>query len=96
MPEVSERIIRATLTPRMAPSWNTANTVPFRFDITARGLAPDERSASLACSLPSSLSKSAALRNSGKARTPTRSLRSVYVGLPADASTVNSPLAWPP
>ena len=43
----------------------------------ARWLAPEERTAILACNLPSSLSKSAALRSSGNARTPTRSLCSV-------------------
>ena len=31
----------------MAPSWNTANTVPSRFDMMARWLLPDERNASL-------------------------------------------------
>ena len=39
VPEVSERIIWATLTPRIAPSWNTANAVPSRFDMMARWLA---------------------------------------------------------
>ena len=60
----------------MAPSWKFANTVPPRFDMIARWLVPLERTVIFACSLPSSLSKSAALRSSGNARTPTRSLRS--------------------
>ncbi len=73
VPEVSERIIAATLMPLIAPSWNTAKTVPLRFDMTRRWLLPAERNVIFACILPSSLSKSAALRSSGKARTPTRS-----------------------
>ena len=74
--DVSERIIWATLRPRIAPSCNTANTVPSRFDMMACGLAPAACSVSFACNLPSSLSKSAALCSSGSARTPARSLRS--------------------
>ena len=65
----------------MAPSWNTANTVPLRFDMMARWLVPEERTAIFACILPSSLSKSAAAVSSGSARTPARSLRSVKLGL---------------
>jgi len=80
----------------MAPSWNTANTVPPRFDRMARWLLPAECNVIFACILPSSLSKSAALRSSGNARTPTRSLFSENVGLPADASIMISPLPWPP
>ena len=60
----------------MAPSANTANTVPLRFDMIARWLGPLERTAIFACSLPSSLSKPAALRSIGSARTPVRSPRS--------------------
>ena len=62
----------------------------------ARGLAPDERTAIFACILPSSLSKSATLVRSGRARTPARSLRSAKLGSAAEASAVTSPLAWPP
>src|SRR5882757_5371670 len=69
VPDVSERIICAMLRPLMAPSWKLANTVPPRFDRMARWLDPVERTAIFACSLPSSLSKSAALFNSGSART---------------------------
>ncbi len=96
VPEVSERIICATLSPRMAPSVNTANTVPLRFDRMARWLLPAERTAIFACILPSSLSKSAALLKRGKARTPTRSLLIANAGLPPDASTMSWPEAWPP
>ena len=71
---VSERIICATLRPRMAPSWNTTNTVPLMFAMIARWLLPVELTAIFACILPSSLSKSATLCSSGSARTPVRSV----------------------
>ena len=50
----------------MAPSWNTTNAVPAMFDMIARWLVPVERTLIFACILPSSLSKSARLRSSGK------------------------------
>ena len=56
---VSERIICATLSPLMAPSWNTTKAVPAMFDMIARWLVPEERTLIFACILPSSLSKSA-------------------------------------
>ena len=71
---VSERIICATLRPRICPSWNRANTVPLMLLMIARWLLPVERTAIFACILPSSLSKSAMPCSSGSARTPTRSV----------------------
>ena len=95
VPDVSERIICATLSPLIAPSWNTMNAVPVMFDMIARWLVPVERTLIFACILPSSLSKSATLRSSGNARTPVRSARIAKVGLAVDASMVRSPLALP-
>ena len=72
---VSERIICATLSPLMAPSWNTMKAVPAMFDMIARWLVPEERTLIFACILPSILSKSARPCSSGSARTPVRSAR---------------------
>ncbi len=95
--EVSERIIWATLRPRMAPSWNTANTVPSRFDMMARWLLPVERTAIFACILPSSLSKSARrLQQRQRADADEIGARAQRSGCCVVASTVKWPLAWPP
>ena len=70
---VSERIICATLSPLMAPSWNTMKAVPAMPDMIARWLAPSERTLIFACIRPSSRLKSARPSSSGSARTPVRS-----------------------
>ena len=55
VPDVSERIIWATLRPRIAPSWKITNAVPFKLEMIARGLLPEELATILACIFPMKL-----------------------------------------
>ena len=80
----------------MAPSWNTTNAVPLRFDMMARWLEPVERTRDFRLHLAVELVEVGGTGQQRQARTPARSLCSAKLGSAAEASAVTSPLAWPP
>ena len=81
----------------MAPSWNTTKAVPVRFDMIARWLVPVERTRDLRLHLAVELVEiGEPCQQRQRADAGEIAAQRVGSASAAEASTVSSPLAWPP